>query len=218
MTSIDAGPPDAAFYFDLGSPECYLAAERVLQVLPTPLEWQPVLERDLGRERGAADQGGTSERNEPALAERARELGLQELRMPDRYPFDSRAAMRAATYAKSIGRTVAFCQAAFRQAFAGGHDLGEIEYVLIAGAACEMHPTAILRAIEMETVGGQLATATAHAAALGVSELPAVRIAGGLFVGEDCLDAAAAHVAASRGGVLASVNHETVDELGALAQ
>ena len=54
---------------------------------------------------------------------RARELGLQALRWPEPFPFDSALAMRAATYAKSIGRAVPFAQAAFRQAFAGGRDL-----------------------------------------------------------------------------------------------
>ena len=33
--------------------------------------------------------------------------------------------MRAATYAKQIGRTVAFALAAFRQAFAGGRALDD---------------------------------------------------------------------------------------------
>ena len=48
--------------------------------------------------------------------------------------------MRAATYAKQIGRAVAFALAAFRQAYAGGRDLVEPDNVLIAAAACEMHP------------------------------------------------------------------------------
>ena len=51
----------------------------------------------------------------------------------------------AATYAKQIGRGVAFSLAAFRQAFAGGRDLGERDNVLIAAAACEMHPRALLK-------------------------------------------------------------------------
>ena len=37
----------ASFYFDLQSPLAYIAAERVLQVLPGPAEWQPVLAREL---------------------------------------------------------------------------------------------------------------------------------------------------------------------------
>ena len=60
--------------------------------------------------------------------------------------------MRAATYAKSIGRTVPFAQAAFRQAFAGGRSLAEIDNVLIAAAACEMHPAAVLKGAELQSV------------------------------------------------------------------
>ena len=60
--------------------------------------------------------------------------------------------MRVATYAKSIGRAVPFAQAAFRQAFAGGHSLEDPDYVLIAAAACEMHPAAVLRAAELRSV------------------------------------------------------------------
>ena len=52
-------------------------------------------------------------------------LGLQPLRWPDPFPFDSEQALLAATYAKSIGRVVAFSLAAFRQAFAGGHALDD---------------------------------------------------------------------------------------------
>ncbi len=53
--------------------------------------------------------------------------------------------MLVATYAKSIGRVVPFAQAAFRQAFAGGHSLADTNNVLIAAAACEMHPNAVLK-------------------------------------------------------------------------
>ena len=41
-----------SFYFDLGSPLAYLAAERVLHVLPGPAPWCPVLASELeGAER-----------------------------------------------------------------------------------------------------------------------------------------------------------------------
>ncbi len=186
MPADDSAFSDAAFYFDLASPECYLAAERVLQVLPTPLQWQPVSADGLGAGRSQTDADSA------ACAARARELGLQPLRLPREYPFDSRDAMLAATYAKNIGRTVAFAQAAFRQAFAGAHDLADVEYVLIAGAACEMHPNAILRALELGSISDQLANATAEAARQGVTRLPAVCIAGDVFLGEAGLDEAAA--------------------------
>ena len=66
--------------------------------------------------------------------------------------------MRVATYAKSIGRTVPFVQAAFRQAFAGGHSLEDPDFVLIAAAACEMHPAAVLKGAELRSVGEQLSS------------------------------------------------------------
>ena len=112
----------AAFYFDLGSPLAYLAAERVLHVFPGPAEWQPVLARELSP--GAASFALRCQNEGEVLRDnvqrRARELGLQALQWPPDFPFDSEPAMLAATYAKSIGRTVPFVQAAFRQAFAGG--------------------------------------------------------------------------------------------------
>lgn len=184
---------DAAFYFDLASPLAYLAAERILHVLPAPVQWQPVLARDL-------PAGETFEafrcREEEAVfrvevARRAGEQGLQPLRWPAEFPFDSAPAMRAATYAKSIGRTVPFAQAAFRQAFAGGRSLGEADNVLIAAAACEMHPTAVVKGAGLASVRAQLDAATTAAAQAGVSDVPAVRIGARVFVGADCLERAA---------------------------
>ena len=117
--------PAAAFYFDLASPLAYLAAERVLHVLPGPAEWQPVLARELPGDERSTRCAASSERTLPREDRaRAQALGLQPLRWPAPFPFDSALAMRVATYAKSIGRTVPFAQAAFRQAFAGGRSPG----------------------------------------------------------------------------------------------
>lgn len=201
--------PDAAFYFDLASPLAYMAAERVLHVLPGPAEWQPVLARDLPA--GETFEAFRCREEEDVfrvdVTRRARELGLQPLRWPAEFPFDSSLAMRAATYAKSIGRTVPFAQAAFRQAFAGGRSLGETDNVLIAAAACEMHPAAVQKGAELASVRAQLDSATTAAAAAGVSDVPAVRIGTRVFVGGDCLEQAAELGRTDAGG-------ETITELG----
>lgn len=185
--------PDAAFYFDLTSPLAYLAAERILHVLPGPVEWQPVLARDLpaGETFEAFRCREEEEIFRAEIARKARELGLQPLRWPAAFPFDGTLAMRAATYAKSIGRTVPFAQAAFRQAFAGGRSLGEPDNVLIAAAACEMHPAAVLKGAELASVRAQLAAATAAAAQAGVGDVPAVRIGAQVLIGEKCVEQAA---------------------------
>jgi len=207
--TAETSPPSAAFYFDLASPLAYLAAERILHVLPAAAGWQPILASQLGasatdgaaddRLQGAPAAGGQAGRE--WLAARARELGLQPLRWPEPFPFDSSLAMRVATYAKSIGRTVPFAQAAFRQAFAGGHSLEHPDYVLIAAAACEMHPAAVLRAAGLRSIAAQLAATTAAAAAAGVSEVPAIVLGRGadgrrplLFAGERAIEQAAAHM------------------------
>lgn len=188
----------ATFYFDLASPLAYLAAERVLHTMPIATEWQPVLARELP---GAESFEAFRCREEADIfraevRRRAAELGLQELRWPEPFPFDSDLAMRTATYAKSIGRVVAFAQAAFRQAFAGGHSLNQVDHMLIAAAACEMHPTAVLKGMELRSVGEQLSTATAAAAGLGVRDVPAVRVGVRVFHGERSLEEADAYARA----------------------
>ena len=186
----------ASFYFDLASPLAYLAAERVLHVLPGPAEWRPVLARELPS--GEAFRCHEEEEIFRAeVARRARELELQPLRWPDPFPYDSALAMRVATYAASIGRGVAYAQAAFRQAFAGGHSLQELDHVLIAAAACEMHPAAVQAAASRPSLGRALARSTARAAASGVRAVPAVLVAEHVFDGEGGLEQAAAHMAAS---------------------
>jgi 2-hydroxychromene-2-carboxylate isomerase len=188
--------PLATFYFDLASPLAYLAAERVLHTMPIATEWQPVLARELPSAESFEAFRCRDEEEEIFRLEvgrRAAELGLQELRWPDPFPFDSALAMRAATYAKSIGRVVAFAQAAFRQAFAGGHSLGETNHVLIAAAACEMHPSAVLKGAELRSVGEQLSAVTAAAAELGVSDVPAMRVGERVFHGERALEEATAY-------------------------
>jgi len=201
VNGVASGPAAAAFYFDLASPLAYLAAERVLQVLPGPAEWQPVLARALGPGAQARDAVAL-ERERCDLCARvergARAQGLQPLVWPARFPFDSAAAMRVATYAKSIGRTVAFAQAAFRQAFAGGHALEDFDYVLISGAACEMHPRAVQQGARLRSIHDELSRATALAARAGVSDVPAVRVGERVWVGECAVEDAAASMREGR--------------------
>jgi 2-hydroxychromene-2-carboxylate isomerase len=184
-TAEAVSTPDAAFYFDLASPLAYIAAEYVLQTLPIRAEWQPVLARELSDEAESFDR--------TAIERAARERDLQPLKWPDPFPFDSALAMRVATYAKSIGRTVPFSQAAFRQAYAGGRSLEDPDFVVIAAAACEMHPAAVLKGAELRSVKEQLSATTAQAAQAGVTGVPAVRIGAEVFVGAHAVEDAADH-------------------------
>ena len=184
-----AAPEQPVFYYDLGSPECYLVAERIMSALPLVAEWEPVLAADVGV--------GTSPDRE-RLERLATALGIQPLRWPKRWPPDTHQAMLAATYAKRIGRAVAFSQAAFRQAFAGGRDLGEEDTILIAGAACEMHPSALLKGISLRSAAAGLEGAARRARAGGVGALPAIQIDGAVFEGLEAIEATAAALEAAR--------------------
>lgn len=182
----------AAFYYDLFSPEAYVAAERIITRLPAA-EWIPVAAPDLP----GADllDGFRCQTDIEAFRDRIERLAarrdLQEIRWPDPFPCDSAYAMRVATYACQIGRAVAFSLAAFRQAFAGGRDLGIPDNVLIAAAACEIHPRAVTKGAGLDSVARTLAAATTLAAERGVRDVPALWLDDGrVFHGDDALDGA----------------------------
>jgi 2-hydroxychromene-2-carboxylate isomerase len=175
---------DAAvtFHYDVGSPWCWLAGERVTHVLGLVPVWQPVLIGPGDVDRAAVDAAAAAQ-------------GLPPPRWPDPFPFDSELAMRAATFAKQGGRAVAFSLAAMRQAFAGARDLSVEDNVLIAAAACELHPRAVLKGVETETVRRALREATAAARAAGVSEVPALTVDEEVFLGPTAVEDAAAALA-----------------------
>ncbi len=190
--------PRATFYFDLGSPYAYLTAERISGLftdaeLEQP-EWQPILLGGLfqrfGRESWANGPG-----REDGIAEverRAAELSLPRLVWPEPWPGNMLFAMRAATFAKQTGRTVSFALAAFRQAFAAGRDLSAPDNVLLAAAACELHPNALLKAAGTKGVKNALREATEQAAELGVIGVPAIAVGEEVFWGDDRVEEAVA--------------------------
>jgi 2-hydroxychromene-2-carboxylate isomerase len=188
---VASEPAQPVFYFDLGDPGCYLTAERILAELPVLAEWQPVHGPSLGWTPPTPDA--------EALAAAVAAHGLQPLRLPRTWPPDSEWAMRVATFAKGGGRTVAFSLAAFRQVFAGGRDLADESTVLIAAAACEMHPAAVLKGAGLRSIGATLQRTGERAAQAGVTELPAIQAGSDLFQGEGALERATDALAAAAG-------------------
>src|SRR3954465_4354605 len=91
----DGSMSGATFLYDVGSPWCWLAGERVTHVLGLVPVWQPVLIGPGEVDRTAVDAAAAAQ-------------GLPPPRWPETFPFDSELAMRAATFAKQGGRAVAF--------------------------------------------------------------------------------------------------------------
>jgi 2-hydroxychromene-2-carboxylate isomerase len=185
------------FLYDLGSPYAYLAAERVNALFAEATgqspEWQPILLGGLFKSYDR-ESWGVGPGREDGMAEcerRASAHGLPPIRWPDPWPGNYLFAMRVATYAKQIGRAVSFSQAAFRQAFVAGRDLGQPDHVLIAAAAAEMHPRAVLAAVERDAVKSELREATRRVGELGVRGVPSLVVGDEIFWGDDRLEDAA---------------------------
>jgi 2-hydroxychromene-2-carboxylate isomerase len=189
-----AATDQPTFYYDLGSPYAYLAAERIQRVLPVVPVWQPILLGGIWKETGGRSWATTDKREEgiAEIERRAGRYGLMPVRWPDGWPNNTLTAMRAAIFAQQTGRAVAFSLAAFRQAFAAGKDLSDIDNVLIAAAACELHPTAVLKGIEMPSTKERLREMTREAYERGVRGVPTVVVGGELFWGDERLEDAAA--------------------------
>jgi 2-hydroxychromene-2-carboxylate isomerase len=201
-----ADPDRPVFLYDLGSPYAYLAAERVnalfAETCGEPPEWQPILLGGLFKRFGRDSWANGPGREEGVreIERRAAAYGLPPIDWPRPFPANTLVAMRAATYAKEIGRAVAFSLAAFRQAFAAGRDLTEADNVLLAAAASELHPRAMLAAVDRDSVKRTLREATDRAGDLGVRGVPSVLVGHEVFWGDGRLDEAAAAAADRRRG------------------
>jgi 2-hydroxychromene-2-carboxylate isomerase len=189
---------EAVFYYDFSSPYSYLAAERISGLfaeadLEQP-DWQPIsfghLLQATGRRPWSFEQDKLAHFAE--IQRRTAERGLPEVVYPDGWPIESYSLnpVRAAVFAKESGRVVSFSLACFRQVFAAGRDMSDVDNVVIAAAACELHPNAVLKGIETQSVKDKLRTATEEAIGRGVQGIPTVAIGDQLFWGDDQLERA----------------------------
>jgi 2-hydroxychromene-2-carboxylate isomerase len=189
--------PEAVFYFDLGSPFAYLAAERLEDVLPEPVRWQPVslgaLFKLCGRSSWAV---GDPERRQAGIAEverRAHLYGLPPVRWPDPWPGNYLTAMRAATFADRAGRGREFSVQAFRDAFREGVDLSIQARLLQTAERAGLDPDEVEQATQDPEIKLALREATEAAHTLGVFGVPTVAVNSELFWGDDRLEDAALH-------------------------
>jgi 2-hydroxychromene-2-carboxylate isomerase len=188
----------AVFYYDFNSPYSYLAAERISGLFAEAgveqPEWQPIsfghVLKATGREPWSFEEERSAHFAE--VQRRAEERGMPEVVYPKGWPIEnySLKPVRAAVYAKESGRVVSFSLACFRQVFAAGKDMGEVDNVLIAAAACELHPNAVLKGIETQSVKEKLRAATDEALALGIVGVPTVAVGDQLYWGDDRLEEA----------------------------
>lgn len=191
-------PTVITFYFDVGSPYVYLVAERLADVIPGEVVWQPVLLGGLFKLTGRSSWAlGDYRRRRIGMAEierRALGYGLPPLRWPDPWPADYLTAMRATTFAFSIGRGRDFTMQALRNAFQRGADLSITAQVLAVGRDVGIGPGEVREAVRDPEIKLQLRAATDEAYSRGVMGVPTLAIGDELFWGDDRLEEAAAHL------------------------
>lgn len=196
----------AIFHYDFNSPYSYLAAERISAVFSDagaeqPI-WRPIalafVLRASGRTPWSMQPGGPKHEDLREIQKRASDRGLPEVRYPKGWPAESYSLspLRAAIYAEQAGRVIAFSLAALRQVFAAGRSLADFDNVLLAAAACELHPKAVIKAVETDSIKRTLTEQTEAAIELGVPGVPTVVVGDELFWGDDRLPDAAAAAAA----------------------
>ncbi|HSZ03875.1 MAG TPA: 2-hydroxychromene-2-carboxylate isomerase [Solirubrobacteraceae bacterium] len=192
--------PKVTFYFDLGSPYAYLAAERLDTLLPEPVEWQPILLGGLFKATGRSSWSlGDEGRRRAGMAEierRARAYGLPPVRWPEPWPTNYLTAMLATTFAFRAGRGREFALRAFRNAFQEGSDLSVPERVFEVGGQVGLDRDRLEAATQDAEVKRALRAATDAAYELGVIGVPTIAIDDELFWGDDRLEDAAAHLKA----------------------
>jgi 2-hydroxychromene-2-carboxylate isomerase len=190
--------PEVTFYFDLGSPYAYLAAERLHALLPEPIAWRPVLLGGLFKLTGRSSWArGDHERRRAGIVEierRARDYGLPPIDWPEQWPSDYLLAMRAATYAFTVGRGREFAMQAFRSAFQDGCELSVPSEVFEIGERAGLDRDEVEAATRDPQTKDTLRARTQDAYEAGVIGVPTIVIDDYQFWGDDRLEDAAAHV------------------------
>jgi 2-hydroxychromene-2-carboxylate isomerase len=168
------------FFYDLGSPYAWLAAERIDSLLPVPPVWIPVLLGGIFKATGRGSWAETGARTYgiAEIERRAVERGLPLPRWPEPWPNDGLHAMRVAAALDSRE----FALAAFRVHFVDGLALSDPANVAKAAARVDMEP-----AIDKD----RLRANTDRALSLGVIGVPSVAVGDQVFWGDDRLEEAA---------------------------
>ena len=180
------GGVSAAFFYDVACPFSYLAAERVERTLGE-VEWVPA--PAVGLDGGAR---WTRFDATCALAERAALAARLPLVWPDRFPANTRHALRAASYAAENGAGASFALAASRLVFCGGYDLEDPEILSVAATSAGLSLEGCLLAARDPERDRPLWATARGLHARGVQTLPALRLGRRFIEGERILSEGAA--------------------------
>ena len=175
------GGVGAAFFYDVACPFSYLVAERLEHRLGE-VEWVPA--PAVGLDGGSRWIRFDATR---ALAERDALVARLPLVWPDRFPANTRHALRAASYAAETGAGASFGLAASRLAFCGGFDLEDPAILAVAAASAGISVEGCLLAARDPERDRTLWATARGLYRRGVRRLPALRLGRRFIEGERIL-------------------------------
>ena len=190
----------ARFFYDFSSPYAYLAAQRIDEVLPGPVQWSPIAFGALITQTGKVPWSLLDEERERGKREceaRAAARKIPRLRWPEGWPRETYSidVLRAALAAERVGGLRAFSLAAYRQIFVHGRHLRDTDVILEAAREAGVDEDAVRNGMDDPELKAELRARTDAAIAEGIHTIPTVVIDGEHFVGDDHLEDAAARLA-----------------------
>jgi len=190
----DRPAPRLTFWFDIHSPWCWLAAERIGVLADkhgAELMWRPLHLPNLIE---TIDGRRPLEENKAFLAwyfedlhDHAKLQGL-DLRYHPQYPLRNSRALRACLYAIDAGHGEAFVRRLFRAYWSEEADITDLDRLGTLGGECGLEPAVIAQAAQSPELKARLATNTAEAIARGVFGVPTIDTGKKLYFGNDRLD------------------------------
>ncbi|MDH3475996.1 MAG: DsbA family protein [Rhodospirillales bacterium] len=196
--------PKLDFWFDVTSPWCYLAAERIGDIARrhrAALAWRPVhlarLNKRIGGRRPLEENAAFVKWYQQDLLDWAELQGLKADYHPD-FPLRPARALRACLYAADEGRAEAFVRRLLRAYWSEAADISDLE---VLESLAEDAGLSGARAVEAATDGHRKARLEANleeAVKTGLFGLPSVVAGGKIFFGNDHLDLLERHLSRLR--------------------
>lgn len=187
-------PPHLTFWFDIHSPWCWLAAERIgllAEKHGAGLSWRPLHLPNLIE---TIDGRRPLEENKAFLAwyrqdlqDHAKLQGLT-LRYHPHYPLRNSRALRACLHAIDEGMGEAFVRRLFRAYWSEEADITDLDLLGRLGSECGLDTAAIAAAAQSSELKARLAANNAEAIARGVFGVPTIDTGKKLYFGNDRLD------------------------------
>jgi len=184
------------FYFDFSSPYGYLASERIEALAVKHgrgVNFRPVLLGVVFKQTGAMPltqvplKGDYSRRD---MERSARFHGIEDFRMPSKFPIPTQAAARIVLWAQQRDAVLAakVVHALYRALFIGDRDISDPDIAVAVAATCGVDAAAARAAIDDPAIKDALKRANEDAIARGVFGSPFIVVDGEPFWGMDRLD------------------------------